>query len=110
MTFDGAAPTDDAYQSANANAVGRVLASALSGLAASLSQPNGLKVTLLGTVALPVGPLLDTVLAALAPALDQLLSGIDLAIDPLLQLLGVQVGVATVHDLSLTCGASQLVD
>ena len=110
LTFDGAAPTDDAYQSANANAVGRVLASALSGLAASLSQPNGLKVTLLGTVALPVGPLLDTVLAALAPALDQLLSGIDLAIDPLLQLLGVQVGVATVHDLSLTCGASQLVD
>jgi uncharacterized membrane protein len=38
-----------------------------------------------------------------------LLLGIDQVVDPLLQLLGVQLGVATVHDLSLTCGASQLV-
>ena len=110
LTFDGVTPSDDDYGSADANAVGSVLATALSGLAASLSQPNGLNVALFGGVSLPLGLLDETLLAALLPDLDVLLSGIDLAIDPLLQLLGVQVGVATIHDLSLTCGAAQLVD
>lgn len=109
LTFDGATPPDDAYQSANANAAGSVLATALSGLTASLSQPDGLNVTLLGAVSVPLGPFVGAMVSFLTPALDQLLSGIDLAVDPLLQFLGVQVGVATVHDLSLTCGASQLV-
>lgn len=110
LTFDGVTPSDDDYQGANANAAGSVLANALSGLAASLSQPDGLNVTLFGGVPLPVNLLDEALLPALLPALDVLLSGIDLAIDPLLQLLGVQVGVATIHDLSLTCGAAQLVD
>ncbi|WP_245964941.1 TadG family pilus assembly protein [Trinickia dinghuensis] len=109
LTFDGVPPTGDDYQSANSNAVGGVLANAFSGLAASLSQPNALNVTLLGGVPLPVGSLVSALLTVLSPALDQLLTGIDLAIDPLLQLLGVQLGVATVHNLALTCGASQLV-
>lgn len=109
LTFDGVTPNDDDYQSANSDAAGRVLATALSGFAASLSQPNALNVTLLGSVSLPVGPLVDALLLALSPALDQLLLGIDQVVDPLLQLLGVQLGVATVHDLSLTCGASQVV-
>lgn len=109
LSFDGVTPNDDDYQSANANAVGSVLANALSGVAASLAQPSGLDVTLLGGLSLPLGLLDSVLLAALSPALDALLSGIDLAIDPLLQLLGVQVGVATIHDLSLTCGAAQLV-
>lgn len=109
LTFDGVTPNDDDYQSANANAVGSVLANALSGAAASLAQPSGLEVTLLGGLSLPLGLLDSMLLAALLPALDSLLSGIDLAIDPLLQLLGVQLGVATIHDLSLTCGAAQLV-
>ncbi|HVW51114.1 MAG TPA: TadG family pilus assembly protein [Trinickia sp.] len=109
LSFDGVTPNDDDYQSANANAVGSVLANALSGVAASLAQPSGLDVTLLGGLSLPLGLLDSVLLAALLRALDGLLSGIDLAIDPLLQLLGVQVGVATIHDLSLTCGAAQLV-
>jgi uncharacterized membrane protein len=109
LTFYGATPAD-AYQSADSNAVGSVLATALSGLTASLSQPNGLNVALLGgAVSVPLGPIVDALSTVLTPALDSLLGGIDLAIDPLLQLLGVQVGVATVHDLSLTCGTSQLV-
>lgn len=108
LTFDGATPSD-AYKSANANAVGSVLANALSGAAASLAQPGGLAVTLFGGLSLPLDLLDSALLAALLPALDVLLSGIDLAIDPLLQLLGVQLGVATIHDLSLTCGAAQLV-
>jgi uncharacterized membrane protein len=109
LTFDGVTPNGDDYQSANANAVGSVLATALDGLVASLSQPNGLDVTLFGGVSLPIGVIDSVLLAALLPALDTLLSGLDLAVDPLLQVLGVQVGVATIHDLSLTCGASQLV-
>ena len=109
LTFDGITPNEDDYQSANSNAVGSVLATALAGLAASLSQPNGLDVTLFGGVSLPFGVIDSVLLAALLPALDTLLSGLDVAVDPLLQLLGVQVGVATIHDLSLTCGASQLV-
>ena len=78
-------------------------------MAASLSQPNGLNVTLFGSASLPIGVIDSVLLAALLPALDTLLDGLDAAIDPLLQLLGVQVGVVTIHDLSLTCGASQLV-
>jgi uncharacterized membrane protein len=109
LTFDGVTPNEDDYQNANSNAVGSVLATALGGLAASLSQPNGLDVTLFGGVSLPIGVIDSMLLAALLPALDTLLSGLDVAVDPLLQLLGVQVGVATIHDLSLTCGASQLV-
>lgn len=109
LTFDGVTPNDDDYQSADANAAGSVLANALAGLASSMSQPNALDVTLLGGVSLPLDLFVSALLAALSPALDQVLSGIDLAIDPLLQLLGVQIGVATIHDLSLTCGASQLV-
>jgi uncharacterized membrane protein len=109
LTFDGVTPNEDDYQSANSNEVGRVLATALAGLAASLSQPNGLNVTLFGSASLPIGVIDSVLLAALLPALDTLLDGLDVAIDPLLQLLGVQVGVATIHDLSLTCGASQLV-
>jgi uncharacterized membrane protein len=110
LTFDGVTPNGDDYQSADSNAAGSVLSTALSGAAASLSQPNSLNVTLLGGLSLPVGTIVGPVLAALSPALSQLLAGIDPAVDPLLQLLGVQVGVATVHDLSLTCGASRLVD
>jgi len=109
LTFVGATPADGAYQSANSNAVGGVLANALQGLTASLAQPGALNVTLLGGVPLPIGEFVDALLAAVSPALDRLLSGLDPAVDPLLQLLGVQVGVATVHDLSLTCGASKLV-
>jgi uncharacterized membrane protein len=109
LTFDGVTPNEDDYQSANSNEVGRVLATALAGLAASLSQPNALNVTLFGSASLPIGVIDSMLLAALLPALDTLLDGLDAAIDPLLQLLGVQVGVATIHDLSLTCGASQLV-
>lgn len=109
LTFDGVTPNDDDYQSADANAVGSVLANALAGLASSMSQPDALNVTLLGGVPLPLDLFVSALLTVLSPALDQLLSGVDLAIDPLLQLLGVQLGVATIHDLSLTCGVSQLV-
>jgi uncharacterized membrane protein len=48
-------------------------------------------------------------LSALTSLLAPVLASIVGVIDPLLQLLGVQVGVTTIHDLSLTCGVSKLV-
>lgn len=80
LMFDGIVGNADDYQSTDSNAVGGVLANSLSGLAATL-----------------------------APALTLVTEDLDLALVPLLQLLGVQIGVATVHDLSLTCGVSKLV-
>jgi uncharacterized membrane protein len=108
--FDGIAGNADDYQSANANAVGSALANALSGLAATLAQPGALSVTLLGgALGLPLGPVVSALVAFLAPALTLVTEDVDAALVPLLQLLGVQVGVATIHDLSLTCGVSKLV-
>lgn len=108
LTFDGIAGNADDYQSADSNAVGGVLANALSGLAAWLARPNGLTINLIG-LSLQLGPLASALVDFLTPALDPVLAGLDQAVDPLLQLLGVQIGAATIHDLSLTCGASQLV-
>lgn len=48
-------------------------------------------------------------LSALTSLLAPVLASIDVVVNPLLQLLGVQVGVTTIHDLSLTCGVSKLV-
>nr|WP_269506792.1 pilus assembly protein TadG-related protein [Burkholderia sp. IMCC1007] len=112
MVFDGITGNSDDYQSVNSNQVGEVLTNALSGPAAALSKGTGLTVTatLLGvpiTVGTSViGDLLamlsKTVLNGIFGALDQLLV-------PLLQLLGVQVGIATVHNMSLTCAIPQIV-
>jgi uncharacterized membrane protein len=42
--------------------------------------------------------------------LTPVLNSLDLLLVPLLQLLGVQIGVSTVHDLGLACGQAQLVN
>jgi len=107
LSFDGVSGNGDDYQ-AVPSAPGASLANALSGLGASLSAPGGLAVTspilpplLLNTVA----PLL---LGLLVPMLATVLTGLDQVLVPVLQLLGAQVGTSMTHDLSLTCGESQL--
>jgi uncharacterized membrane protein len=107
LSFDGVSGNGDDYQ-AVPSAPGASLANALSGLGASLSAPGGLSVTspilpplLLNTVA----PLL---LGLLVPMLATVLTGLDQVLVPVLQLLGAQVGASMIHDLSLTCGESQL--
>ncbi|AFR20293.1 hypothetical protein BPC006_II2368 [Burkholderia pseudomallei BPC006] len=102
LTFYG---TTGGYQSTNSNGVGSVLGNALSGLGASLQQTQ---ISLFG-ISLPLGPIQTALNAFLGGVLPPLLSGLDAAIVPLLQLLGVQVGESTIHDMSLTCGVSQLV-
>lgn len=107
LSFDGVSGNGDDYQPVP-SAPGASLANALSGLKTSLSAPGGLSVTspvlpplLLSTVA----PLL---LGLLVPTLATVLAGLDQVLLPVLQLLGAQVGTSTIHDLSLTCGESQL--
>jgi uncharacterized membrane protein len=64
-----------------------------------------------------INPLLTPVLAPLSnlltglatTLLKPLLTALDTLIVPLLQLLGVQIGIATVHAISLQCGEAQLV-
>jgi uncharacterized membrane protein len=58
----------------------------------------------------PVLTPLSTALSGLTTTLLQpLLTALDTLIVPLLQLLGVQIGIATVHAVSLQCGEAQLV-
>ncbi|KVD88717.1 hypothetical protein WS62_16930 [Burkholderia sp. ABCPW 14] len=102
LTFYG---TTGGYQSTNSNGVGSVLGNALSGLGASLQQTQ---ISLIG-ISLPLGPIQTALNTFLGGVLPPMLSGLDSAVVPLLQLLGVQVGESTIHDMSLTCGVSQLV-
>ncbi len=51
----------------------------------------------------------STLLTFLTGLLSPLLSSLDAVLVPLLNLLGVQVGAATVHQISLNCGVAQTV-
>jgi uncharacterized membrane protein len=109
LTFDGISGNADDYQSVNSNAAGHVLSNALAGLAASISQPNGLTVSVFGAgLLLPLQTVVAWVVSTLVSTLAPLLGALDLILVPVLQLLGAQIGVSTVHDISLTCGQSQL--
>ncbi|WP_186045754.1 TadG family pilus assembly protein [Burkholderia gladioli] len=107
-TFSGVSGLDSNYWTVNSNALGSALASALAQLATAQISPN---LGLLGnviSVALPSN-FVGTILGILQPVLGPLLSALDAVIVPLLNLLGVQVGAATVHQISLTCGVAQTV-
>ncbi|WP_186208838.1 TadG family pilus assembly protein [Burkholderia gladioli] len=107
-TFSGVAGLDSDYWTVNSNALGSALASALAQLATAQISPNlGLLGNLI-SVAVPSN-FVGTILGILQPVLGPLLSALDAVIVPLLNLLGVQVGAATVHQISLTCGVAQTV-
>ncbi|WP_420958434.1 TadG family pilus assembly protein [Burkholderia gladioli] len=107
-TFSGVSGLDSNYWTVNSNALGSALASALAQLATAQITP---KVSLLlNLVAITVpSNFVGTILGILQPVLSPLLSALDAVIVPLLNLLGVQVGAATVHQISLTCGVAQTV-
>lgn len=108
LKFDGIVGNADDYQTTNSNQVGGVLYNATSGFATNLSAGNGLTIVALGAQ-LPVGSVVgQLVLGLVLPLLTPIFGALDAALDPILQLLGAQIGVSTVHDLSLTCGQSQL--
>jgi len=84
----------------------------LSGPVAALSSSAGLVVnaTLLGIPIRVSTGLIGNLLALLTQStLNPILGALDQLLVPLLQLLGVQVGVATVHNMSLACGVAQTV-
>jgi len=108
LTFDGIVGNADDYQTTNSNQVGGVLYNATTGFATQLSAGNGLTLNVLG-ISLPVGSAVgQALLSFVVPLLTPIFNALDTVLMPVLQLLGAQIGVSTVHDLSLTCGQSQL--
>lgn len=106
LVFDGIVGNSDDFQSASSNNVGHILANSLASLGTMLSG----NLTLVNPLGLPgLGPVFSGVGSLLTSVMGPLLAQLDTLIVPLLQLLGVQIGTSTVHDLSLTCGQSSLV-
>ena len=108
LTFDGIVGNADDYQATNSNQVGGVLYNTTSGFATQLSAGNGVTLNVLG-ISLPISsPVGQALLSFVLPLLTPIFNALDTVLMPVLQLLGAQIGVSTVHDLSLTCGQSQL--
>jgi uncharacterized membrane protein len=112
LTFDGIAGNADDYQSVNSNRAGHVISYALANLSTAISQ-GGLVVNtpvpiLNVVIQLLIPGLVSATLSTLVSLLTPVLGALDSVLVPVLQLLGVQIGVSTIHDLSLTCGQSQL--
>lgn len=91
----------------NSNNVGLALANALNQLNQQLT--SSLTVRLLG-IPINLGLLLAPITNAVVDLLTAALTPLNQLLVILLQLLGVQLGVANVTDLSLSCGVPQLVN
>ncbi|WP_310036137.1 TadG family pilus assembly protein [Paraburkholderia caribensis] len=109
LMFNGAAGDGDDTQGGNANALGSESGGLLGQLISQL--PTRVYLTLAG-VPLTAGQALayQPSVQSLADTLQPILGSLDTVLVPLLQLLGVQVGVSTVHATSLSCSDAQLVD
>ncbi|MGU7854581.1 TadG family pilus assembly protein [Burkholderia orbicola] len=106
-TFNGVPGIDANYWTVNSNALGSALSSALSQLAAATITAN-IGLGGVNLLSLP-STFVSTLLTFLTGQLSPLLSSLDAVLVPLLNLLGVQVGAATVHQISLNCGVAQTV-
>ena len=112
LTFDGIVGNAEDYQTVNSNRAGHVISYALANLSTAISQ-GGLVVNtpvpIFNVVIQMLIPgLVSATLSTLVNLLTPILGALDSVLVPVLQLLGVQIGVSTIHDLSLTCGQSQL--
>ncbi|WP_175819944.1 TadG family pilus assembly protein [Burkholderia sp. BCC0419] len=106
-TFNGVPGIDANYWTVNSNALGSALSSALTQLAAAKITAT---LSLFGADLLSIpSTFVSTLLGFLTSLLSPLLSSLDAVLVPLLNLLGVQVGAATVHQISLNCGVAQTV-
>ncbi|CAE6825452.1 hypothetical protein R69658_06045 [Paraburkholderia aspalathi] len=103
--FNGVQGDGDDYQTTNTNGLGSAVGGLLTQLASGLS--GAIHVRVLG---LDVTGIAAPLVSALVTLLTPVLQSLDALLIPLLQLLGVQIGVATVHDLGLACGQAQLVN
>jgi uncharacterized membrane protein len=112
LTFDDIVGNADDYQTVNSNRAGHVISYALANLSTAISQ-GGLVVNtpvpiVNVVIQLLIPGLVSATLSTLVNLLTPILGALDSVLVPVLQLLGVQIGVSTIHDLSLTCGQSQL--
>ena len=112
LTFDGIVGNAEDYQTVNSNRAGHVISYALANLSTAISQ-GGLVVNtpvpIFNVVIQMLIPgLVSATLSTLVNLLTPILGALDSVLVPVLQLLGVQIGVSTIHDLSLTCDQSQL--
>ncbi|SOE71893.1 Uncharacterized membrane protein [Burkholderia sp. OK233] len=111
IVINGSSGSFDVVASTNSNQIGSALAIFSSQLLNAL--PGALDISLLNNL-IDISSLLHSILTAVAGALTPLLQPVfnllDTVLVPTLSLLGVQVGTATVHNMSLTCGVSQLVN
>ncbi|WGS51403.1 TadG family pilus assembly protein [Paraburkholderia sp. D15] len=110
IVFNGASGSFNLTQSANSNPVGSDAAALTTPLLAAL--PSALHIQVLGNYDLSalLAPLLSLVTTTLTPLLQSVFTLLDSIVVPTLSLLGIQIGTATVHNMSLTCGVPQLVN
>lgn len=95
-------------QTLDTNDLGNALGNTLQALQAQLQQPDSLEVKLLG-INLGLGHVAGTLLAVLDPLLTPLTDLLNTVLMPVLQLLGIQLGIATVDYNALSCGNAVLV-
>ncbi|MFM0501711.1 TadG family pilus assembly protein [Paraburkholderia caffeinilytica] len=111
IVINGSSGSFDAVASVNSNQVGSALSIFSSQLLNAL--PGALDISLLNNlidISSLLQPILTAVTGILTPLLQPVFNLLDTVLVPTLALLGVQVGTATVHNMSLTCGVSQLVN
>ncbi|RAS24250.1 TadG family pilus assembly protein [Paraburkholderia bryophila] len=110
IVFNGSSGSFDSTASANSNPVGTDASALATPLLAAL--PSALHIEVFGNYDLSglLTPLLSLVTTAVTPLLQTVFNLLDAVLIPTLSLLGVQVGTATVHNMSLTCGVPQLVN
>lgn len=111
LVFNGSSGSFDSTLSANSNAIGSDGAVLTTQLLAAL--PGALDVSVFNNsfdLSSLTSPILSLVGSTLTPLLQPVFGLLDTIVVPTLSLLGVQVGTATVHNMSLTCGVSQLVN
>ncbi|MGQ7938469.1 TadG family pilus assembly protein [Paraburkholderia sp. D1E] len=111
IVINGSSGSFDVVVSANSNQVGSALSIFSSQLLNAL--PGALDISLLNNL-IDISSLLNSILTAVAGVLTPLLQPVfnllDTVLVPTLSLLGVQIGTATVHNMSLKCGVAQLVN
>jgi uncharacterized membrane protein len=111
LVFNGSSGSFDYSQSANSNALGSDASVLTTQLLGNLG--NILKVSLLNNlidISTLLTPITTAVTNALTPLLQPVFGLLDTIIVPTLSLLGVQIGTATVHNMSLKCGVAHLVN
>lgn len=111
LVFNGSSGSFDYSQSANSNALGSDASVLTTQLLGNLG--NILKVSLLNNlidISTLLSPIVTAVTNALTPLLQPVFGLLDTIIVPTLSLLGVQIGTATVHNMSLKCGVAHLVN